>query len=246
MWMLFLLVGCVAAVVSCARLCRAAIAAGALPATVPGGPPPVAELGLYETAFLCGGPRRVTDLTLVSMAGERRLLLAHTGWATVVDAEGRDDLERSLIASIGPAGQSPVAAIRVAHAAAGAIRALGERLAGDGLAVPAAARESVTAGIRQVRGAIVLNLLMAGAAMVLSAGGQTDGGRAPAWFTLPLLLTTGCWIIARVEVHPYTRWASPAGQDALRAVPDGPGPLVALAVRGPGALRDPAQRAALS
>ncbi|MCZ4101373.1 TIGR04222 domain-containing membrane protein, partial [Streptomyces sp. H39-C1] len=198
-----------------------------------------------ETAFLSGGPRRVTDLTLVSMAGEQRLLLAHTGWATVVDAEGRDDLDRSLIASIGPDGQSPVAAIRVAHAAAGAIRALGERLVGDGLAVPAAARESVTAGIRQVRGAILLNLLMAGAALVLSAGGQPDGGQAQAWFALPLLLTTGCWIIARVEVHPYTRWASPAGQDALRAVPDGPGPLSALAVRGPAALLDPAQRAAL-
>ncbi|MCZ4121814.1 TIGR04222 domain-containing membrane protein [Streptomyces sp. H39-S7] len=246
MWMLLLLVACVATVVSCARLCRAAIVAGALPGTEPGGALPVAELGLYETAFLSGGPHRVTDLTLVSMAGERRLLLAHTGWATVVDTEGRDDLERSLIASIGPAGQSPVAAIRVAHAAAGATRALGERLAGDGLAVPAAARESVTAGIRQVRGALALNLLMFGAAMVLSSGGQTGGGQAPAWFSLPLLLTTGCWIIARAEVHPYTRWASPAGQDALRAVPDGPGPLAALAVRGPGALVDPAQRAALA
>ncbi|MDJ0344666.1 hypothetical protein QMK19_25125 [Streptomyces sp. H10-C2] len=44
------------------------------------------------------------------------------------------------------------------------------------------------------RGAIALTLLMAGAAVVLSAGEQAEGGRAPAWFTLPLLLTTGCWI----------------------------------------------------
>ncbi|MGW2560672.1 FHA domain-containing protein, partial [Streptomyces sp. NPDC001514] len=33
-----------------------------------------------------------------------RLLLAHTGWATVVDPEGVDDLERSVIRAIGPQG----------------------------------------------------------------------------------------------------------------------------------------------
>ena len=45
-------------------------------------------LTLYEAAFLSGGPARVADLTLVAMARQRRLLLAHTGWATVVDPAG--------------------------------------------------------------------------------------------------------------------------------------------------------------
>ncbi|HEY3481396.1 MAG TPA: TIGR04222 domain-containing membrane protein, partial [Streptomyces sp.] len=134
---MLLLVACVAAVVSSARLCLAAVAAAALPegaAGAPAGGRP--GLGLYETAFLAGGPRRVTDTALVSLAGERRVLLAHTGWVTVVDPEGRDDLERSLIAATGPGGQAQVAAVRVALAAEGPVHALGDRLADAGLAVP--------------------------------------------------------------------------------------------------------------
>ncbi|WP_037803124.1 TIGR04222 domain-containing membrane protein, partial [Streptomyces resistomycificus] len=73
-------------------------------------------------AFLSGGPRRVADLTLVSMARQRRLLLAHTGWATVVDPRGRDDVERSVIGAIGPEGQSRIAPVRATAAATDAGR----------------------------------------------------------------------------------------------------------------------------
>lgn len=243
MWILFLLVACAAAVASSARLCRAAVAA----AELPGDPPAVAPregLGLYEAAFLAGGPRRVTETALVSLAAERRVLLAHTGWVTVVDPEGRDAVERSLIDAIGPQGQARVAVVRQAPAATEAIRELGDRLAGAGLAVPAAAREEVAAGLRQVRAAVVLVVLLAAATTAL--GGAEDTGQALVWFTLPLLLACGCWLIARVEIPPGTRWASPAGQDALRAVSADATPLLVLATRGPAALTDPALRAALA
>jgi uncharacterized protein (TIGR04222 family) len=252
MWMLFLLVAWAAAIVSCAYLCGAAIAAAGLSGPALAGGPPEGRaprgLGLYEAAFLAGGPRRVTDLTLVTMGREGQLLLAHTGWATVVDQRGHDEMERALVRSMGPGGQSPITAIRTAHAAEGAVRALGERLTAEGLAVPAAAREAVTSGIRVVQAAVALILLMPGAA-------TTGGGGAPVvpWFAPPLLLTVGCLIIAQVEVCPYTRWASPAGQRALRGlrVPKPPRQrrgrpapghrelLAALAVMGPAALPDP-------
>lgn len=82
-WVLLLLLAWVAAGTTCTRLCLASVRAAAV----------VDEtdrfqgrgLTLYEAAFLSGGPARVADLTLVSMARQRRLLLAHTGWATVVD-----------------------------------------------------------------------------------------------------------------------------------------------------------------
>ncbi|EFL22598.1 putative integral membrane protein, partial [Streptomyces himastatinicus ATCC 53653] len=116
LWVLFLLVAWGSAVVSCTRLCLAAVAA-AQPMEAAAGPRPEGRaLSLYEAAFLAGGPRRVADLALVSMARERRLLLAHTGWVTVVDPDGRDDLERSVIAAIGPRGQSPVPPVRTALA----------------------------------------------------------------------------------------------------------------------------------
>lgn len=248
MWIVLLLVACGAAVVSSARLCLAAVAAAALPEGGSGAAPD-GGLGLYETAFLAGGPRRVTDTALVSLAGERRVLLAHTGWVTVVDPQGRDELERSLIAATGPAGQAPVAAVRVALAADGPVHALGDRLADAGLAVPADTRARVAEGIRQVRAATGLIVLAAAAGFGLGASARTPTG-APLvlWFALPLILTSGCWLIARIEVRPYTRWATPSGQQALRTVlaDTRPPPLLAVATHGPAALKDPALRAALA
>ncbi|MGW3564236.1 TIGR04222 domain-containing membrane protein [Streptomyces sp. NPDC000941] len=260
LWLLFLLVACAAAVASCARLCSAAVAAAQEPEGAGAGR---RALSLYETAFLSGGPQRVGDLALVAMDRQRRLLLAHTGWVTVVDPDGQDELERSVIAAIGPHGQSPVPPVRAALAAAAPVRALADRLVAAGLAVPAAARTNVAAAVRQVRAAAGLVLLMGAAALLIVEPGP-GREKATAWFALPLLLTLGCLAIARVEAHPYTRWASPAGQKLLgqgRIETPRPRParparpaygregadaelLTVLALHGASALPDPALRAA--
>ncbi|MGW7687869.1 TIGR04222 domain-containing membrane protein [Streptomyces asiaticus] len=262
LWVLFLLVAWGAAVVSCTRLCLAAVAAAQ-----PMEPDPGVEgkgLSLYEAAFLSGGPRRVGDLALVTMYRERRLLLAHTGWVTVVDPDGRDELERAVISAIGPGGQAPVRPVRVALATAAPVRSLGDRLVVAGLAVPASARTNVAVAVRHVRAACGLVLATAAAALLLV---PPPDGRGPvaAWFVLPLLLTASCLLIARVEAHPYSRWASPAGQRLLGRIDvpprrtlaqrsggdadggddDGGDLLTALAVHGTAALPDPALRAAL-
>ncbi|MCQ4044401.1 TIGR04222 domain-containing membrane protein [Streptantibioticus rubrisoli] len=266
MWVFLVVVAWGAALVSCARLCRAAVVAARESPVPADGSGRVAagegELGLYEAAFLAGGPGRVTDLAMVAMSRQRRLLLAHTGWATVVDPVGRDEVERSLIASIGPGGQCLIPAVRTVHAAADCVRALGDRLASAGLAVPATARDAMAAGIRQTWAATVLVCGLLAASTGLDRPGG-DGSDA-LWFVLPLVLTVSCLVIARIEVHPYTRWASPAGQELLRAIPvprlrhplasgtaalagraDDRTLLMALALRGPMALGDPALRAAL-
>ncbi|MFF3560573.1 TIGR04222 domain-containing membrane protein [Streptomyces sp. NPDC002574] len=248
MWMLFLCVAWAAAIVSCAHLCRAAVAAAQLPSRAP--TERERRLGLYEMAYLSGGPRRVTDLAMVTMGRQRRLHLAGTGWATVVDPEGQNAIERALIAAIGPEGQRQIPAARVAHADSDVVGALADRLTAAGLAVPAAARESVASGMREVRAALVVIVVALAAA---TAGNPGGAGPIAPWFALPLLLTAGCLGIAHVEIHPYSRWASPTGQDLLRAVPvprapapDDPHLLTALAVRGPSALPDPELRAALA
>ncbi|MGW7514922.1 TIGR04222 domain-containing membrane protein [Streptomyces sp. NPDC054796] len=266
MWVPLLLAAWAAAIVTCVRLCRVSMAAAEAPEEPEGaasGP-----LTLYEAAYLAGGPHRVADLALVAMARQRRLLLAHTGWATVLDPVGRDEVERSLITVIGgPGGQSPIPAVRAALAAADAVRALAERLAAAGLAVPEAVRAAITTATRQVRAASVL-VLAAGTVAELLAGTVASGtGAAHAgeresvapWFVLPLLLTLGALAIARVEVHPYTRWASSAGACRLREIAhaagaaEGPGAgsdgdpttLTTLALKGPSALAEPSLRAAL-
>ncbi|MGW6203553.1 TIGR04222 domain-containing membrane protein [Streptomyces sp. NPDC055089] len=258
LWVLFLLVAWGAAAISCVRLCLAAARLGDPGASsrearqarrAADGP----ELTLYETAFLAGGPHRVADLALVTMHLRRRLLLAHTGWATVVDPDGRDDVERTVIRAIGPQGQSPIAPVRAAAAAADAVRALADRLVAAGLALPGGAGSDLVPAVRAVRGAALLVAAMGAAALLTPGREQGPGGSGVpmlVWFGLPLVLTLGSLAIARMEVYPYSSWASPAGQrllDVRTAAADGPegDVLVAVAVRGVRAVADPALRAAL-
>ncbi|MFJ2773842.1 TIGR04222 domain-containing membrane protein [Streptomyces sp. NPDC087300] len=243
-WLPLLLLAWAATGLSCGRLCLAASRAAGQERAAPRGH----ELTLYEAAFLSGGPARVADVTLVAMAGARRLLIAHTGWATVVDPVGRDDMERSVLGAIGPDGQSPLSPIRKGAAAADAVRALGERLVAAGLAVPESAGTGVAAAARQVRAATVAVLALGALAVCMPTQERVAAGQVPVaiWFSLPLLLCVGCLLIARVEVHPYTRWASPAGQRLLGALPAGRDELTTVAVRGVRALPDPCLRAAFA
>ncbi|WP_405387705.1 TIGR04222 domain-containing membrane protein [Streptomyces sp. NBC_01102] len=249
LWVLLLLVAWGAAAVSCIRLCLVTAGAAQRPAEAVR-EPALHELNLYETAFLAGGPQRVADLALVSMHLRRRLLLAHTGWATVVDPEGRDEVERTVIRAIGPEGQSRIAPIRASAAAADAVRALADRLVAAGLAVPHGTRTTLASAVRAVRGAAVLVVVLAAAAVLLPGQDPGYAGPVVAWFGLPLVLTLGCLAIARVENHPYSPWASPSGQrwlDSLPAPVRGADRdlLAAVAVRGVGAVEDPELRAAL-
>ncbi|MET9656164.1 TIGR04222 domain-containing membrane protein [Streptomyces sp. NPDC006510] len=256
LWVLFLLVAWGAAAITCIRLCLVSARTGLLSGASADAVPDIGaghELTLYETAFLAGGPHRVVDLTLATMHLRRRLLLAPTGWATVVDPEGRDEMERTVIRATGPQGQSPIPPIRAAAATSDAVRALAERLVAAGLALPGGAGTDVAAAVRAVRGAALLVVAMG--AVTLLMPGQEHGPGGPVVsllvrFGLPLALTVGCLAIARMEIHPYSSWASPAGQRLL-AEHDVPAAgadrdvLAAIAVRGVRAGDDPALRAAL-
>lgn len=247
MWVFFVVLAWVAAFAACGRLCRTAVAAANSAAGLDRGiAPEVAALSLYETAFLSGGPQRLTDVTLVAMSEERRLILAHTGWATVVDPEGRDEIERSVITAIGPGGQSPIPPVRTALAAAEAVHTLADRLVTTGLAVPESLRSGLAAATRQVRHTALLVPAAALASELVAGAGDGAAWRAP-WFALPFALTLGTLAIARWEM-PFTRWASPAGAHLLRTAAEPAGDragLVALARRGIRALPQAELRAAL-
>ncbi|MFF4833002.1 TIGR04222 domain-containing membrane protein [Streptomyces sp. NPDC001315] len=248
-WVLFMLLAWAVAATACTRLCLAAVRAATIDGDAEAGR--AHDLTLYEAAFLSGGPARVADLTLVSMARQRRLLLAHTGWATVVDPRGRDDIERSVIGAIGPEGQSRIAPVRAGAAAADAVRTLADRLVSAGLAVPDGARTTVAAGVRQVRAAALAVLALGAIALLMPAQSDMPRTLVALWFALPLALTLSCLAIARVEIHPYARWASPAGQRLLGALAERTGGagddrtyLTSVAVRGVRAIGEPELRAA--
>ncbi|KDN82634.1 TIGR04222 domain-containing membrane protein [Kitasatospora cheerisanensis] len=251
MWVLLLIPTCAAAVLSCLRLVRVAAIADALADHLPADARP-SGIGLYETAYLAGGPARVVDLALVRMAGLGRLHLAHTGWTTVVDPQGRSRLERALISAIGPEGQCRTAQLKAALAAHPTVRDIGDRLALAGLATPAVVRDRALRAIRHVRYALLWAAAMLLLTVVLNADGES-ARTALAWYALPLVLTGGTLLMARVDVHAYTAWAAPAGQRLLGAMRwphvclagTADDLLTAVAIRGAEAVQDPRLRAAL-
>ncbi|GAA3496491.1 TIGR04222 domain-containing membrane protein [Streptomyces prasinosporus] len=255
-WVLLLLPAWAVAGAACARLCLAAVRAAALDRTgtaTDGERDPVpASLTLYEAAFLSGGPRRVADVTLVSMARQRRLLLARTGWATVVDPHGRDEMERSVIGAIGPEGQSLIAPVRAAAATADPVRGLADRLVRAGLAVPHGhAGATIADAVRQVRLAALAVAGLGAAALMLPVPPDVPRHLVALWFALPLVLALSCLAMARFEVHPYARWASPAGQRLLGALSHGAAGgerayLTSVAVHGVRAAGEPDLRAAFA
>ncbi|KOX02925.1 TIGR04222 domain-containing membrane protein [Streptomyces sp. NRRL B-3648] len=249
-WVLLLLLAWAFAGSACTRLCLTAVRAAAADAR-DASADAERDLTLYEAAFLSGGPARVADVTLVSMARQRRLLLAHTGWATVVDPRGRDEMEQSVIGAIGPDGQSRIAPVRARAAGAEAVRRLADGLVRAGLAVPEGAGATVGAAVRQVRAAVVAVTVLGVTALLLPIETGTPRPLVGAWFALPLTLALSCLAIARFEVHPYSRWASPAGQRLLSALAGHPAGdersfLTSVAVRGIRAIGEPELRAALT
>ncbi|MEU6665370.1 TIGR04222 domain-containing membrane protein [Streptomyces sp. NPDC046727] len=249
-WVLLLLLAWAFAGTACTRLCLTAVRAAAVEAR---DAPADREhqLTLYEAAFLSGGPARVADVTLVSMARQRRLLLAHTGWATVVDPRGRDEMERSVIGAIGPEGQSRIAPVRARAAGAEAVGRLADGLVRAGLAVPEGAGTNVGTAVRQVRTAALTVVALAVTALLLPVQTGTPRLLVGLWFALPLTLVLSCLALARFEVHPYSRWASPAGQRLLSTLPGRPDGdersfLTSVAVRGVRAVGEPELRAAFA
>ncbi|MEX3106498.1 TIGR04222 domain-containing membrane protein [Streptomyces sp. V2] len=250
-WVLLLVLAWAVAVTACTRLCLAAVRAAAVGTTAARAAEtaehtaPAHGLTLYEAAFLSGGPARVADLTLVSMASDHRLLLAHTGWATVVDPRGRDEMERSVLGAIGPEGQSPIAPVRARAATGDAVRGLADRLVSAGLAMPDGARTTVAAGLRGVRAAATAVLALGALALLLPAP-NVPHTLVALWFALPLALTLSCLAMARVEIPPYTRWASPAGLRLLDTLAHDRTYLTSVAVHGIRALNEPNLRAAFT
>ncbi|MEV4557424.1 TIGR04222 domain-containing membrane protein [Kitasatospora sp. NPDC049285] len=251
MWVLLLIPSCAAAVLTCLRLVRVAAIADSLTGHLPVPAEPTG-IGLFETAYLAGGPGRVVELALVRMAGRGRLHLAHTGWTTVVDPQGRSRLERALISAIGPEGQCRTAALKSALAVDPTVHDIADRLALAGLATPAIVRDRALLAIRHVRYALLGTAALLVLSVLLSAPDGGTARAAVAWFALPLVLTGGTLLMARVDVHAYTAWATPTGQAVLRTVPHTCTTedtehdlLTAVAISGPDAVTDPRLRAAL-
>ncbi|MFI9002981.1 TIGR04222 domain-containing membrane protein [Streptomyces sp. NPDC053541] len=233
LWVPLLLLAVLVTGIACARACRDAVTVDLL------GREAAPGLTVLEAAYLAGGPLRVADLALVSLHRARLVLLAHTGWVTVVDPDGgRDEVERAVLLAIGAEGQAPVPVVRPRVAGAECVRALAEGLVARGLALPEPVRRATAAGGRGLRAAFLLTLGLGAVAALLVPVEQR--GPVLAWFALPLVAGGLCLLVARADAP--AGWASPAGRRLLAEL-SRRDPMTALARRGTGVL-EPGLRAA--
>ncbi|MYS27152.1 TIGR04222 domain-containing membrane protein, partial [Streptomyces sp. SID7804] len=112
---------------------------------------------------------------------------------------------------------------------------------------------SVADAVRQVRLAVPAVAGLGAIAVWLPVPSEVPRHLVALWFALPLVLALGCLAVARFEVHPYSRWASPAGQRLLGSLRPGDGDagderayLTSVAVRGIRAVDEPELRAAFA
>ncbi|MCX9190691.1 hypothetical protein C3Y87_04540 [Carbonactinospora thermoautotrophica] len=91
------------------------------------------ELGVLESAFLAGGPRRVVDTVLVAMVWEGRLRASRNGTLSAVIYAPRNPVEAAVHAALGPGNLRQVAAVRAEVMRHPAVQGIGDRLAALGL-----------------------------------------------------------------------------------------------------------------
>ncbi|MHC5907297.1 TIGR04222 domain-containing membrane protein, partial [Streptomyces sp. S6] len=106
-------------------------------------------------------------------------------------------------------------------------------------------RTSVAGGVREVRAAATAVLVLGALALLLPAP-NVPHALIALWFALPLALTLSCLAMARVEIPPYTRWASPAGLRLLESLAQDRAYLTSVAVHGIRVLDEPNLRAAFA
>lgn len=171
----------------------------------------------------------------------------------MVDPQGRSRLERALIAAVGPEGQCRTGELRQAMASHPTVMEVGARL--SLVAWPPRRRSGRAPRRRSGTSArpCCSRWCCSAPRSSWAPPPHEDPAAAFAWFALPVILTSGTLLMARVDVYPYTRWASPAGQEVLRVVrlPRQEAAdreqelLTAVAMTGPAAVQDARLRAAL-
>ncbi|GAA2489557.1 TIGR04222 domain-containing membrane protein [Streptomyces gobitricini] len=200
-----------------------------------------------EAAFLNGGPARVVDSALASLAADGRVAVGGPGIVHVVRAVAHDPVEHAVLRQISVAPSGALHAVRLAAMRDPAVQEIGDRLADRGLIVP---RDAGRTWRRwgNVQAVCCFLLLMASVAATVAEYATADfGDDIPFPFVVKVLpaLIAGL-VTALICANVSSRRLTGAGRRAVavyrraHAHLIGPGDLVAL--HGLRALPDPVLR----
>jgi hypothetical protein len=182
----------------------------------------MADLDLYEFAFLAGGPARVVDTAVVVLVESGRLRVASPGELTMVETFRRHPVEAAVLDAVGTRGRRSVDTIRWRLVDDDRINGLARPLADAGLLRRGLLRRqwSTTRAGRELlsRGPGADSALDGGSAVVVAAHGRegmTDALLRAAIFDRPALpQPSGAEISRRIR---QGRWKLESDDPNLRA-----------------------------
>lgn len=217
--------------------------------------PPPGTLGLYELAYLAGGPARTADLALLAAQARGTLGIAANGQVAVQREDTADALAADVVGAVHAGGAgATLASTRAALADRPSVRASRDRLFALGFLNPAAHNPR----LRPARIGLGTVPLIAIAGLFLESYAGSPSDDTAVWVAnliLVLLGTTACAGAAYLLFSRYDKLRAPLTDSAIHflwsqvrdeqgltalaaAVPGGAG-LGKVALGGPGAGADP-------
>ncbi|GAA2449765.1 TIGR04222 domain-containing membrane protein [Streptomyces macrosporus] len=199
-----------------------------------------APSGLYEIAFLAGGPGRVADTAICALHHDGRLGVAAEGRVYVMRAEARDPVERELLALCGSAPESRLrlSELRSALMRSPAVQECGDALTRRGLLLRPEDH-------RRRRAAALAHYVVCAVVLLVHFDVFAEGARALTSGEVLAALPVAASALACAFLAPGGSRVSPAGHLWLRGHTgrsrEG-SPLEEVAVDGTEAVRDAALR----
>lgn len=217
--------------------------------------PPPGTLGLYDLAYLAGGPARTADVAFLAAQARGTLSIAGNGQVAVQRADTADALAADVVGAVqaGGAGAN-LASARAALADRPSVRAARDRLFGLGFLNPAARNPQ----LRPARVGLWVVPLVTVAALFLEPYAGSPSDDTALWVTnliLVVLGTAACMGAAYLLFSRYDKLRGPLTDSAIHylwsqvrdeqglaalaaAIPGGTG-LGTAALAGPAAVADP-------
>ncbi|MFL6074208.1 MAG: TIGR04222 domain-containing membrane protein [Mycobacteriales bacterium] len=185
---------------------------------------------VYELAYLAGGPVRVVDTAVVTLAARGIVTVSADHLVRLEFDLTEHPVEEAIATTLRRTGPIGLSALRSRLIARSPVTGIGDRLSADGLLVePVAAQRLADTGWT---------------ALVLAGAGVFAGMIAPA--TTGLLALDLTALLAAAAVGLWPRRTTEAGRRRLTALRAAPDTLaVQVAVRGLAAVTDPLLRRAL-
>lgn len=160
-----------------------------------------APLTVAETAFLAGGPGRLTDTVIAGMHADGRLLVSGEGLVTLTDRVSARPMDEVLIEAFGTARSVKLSVLRRDMMTHRDAQGVGDRLAGRGLLCTLRGHRTWQR-VSTVASQVLVAFIAGSIALALMGDARTGLGFNPLIPLIPLIPVGFVGLVAHVMLNP--------------------------------------------